>query len=133
MKKVRELEKKRGKNYYKADWDLINKKFIEMNLPKKEIDSIKKEIFRKEAISLRLNRAKMTIREFEPLSIIGKGAFGEVRICRHKETNEIVAIKRLKKLEMCEKNQILHVRTEKELLSEAKNEWIVDLKYSFQA
>jgi len=103
-----------------------------MNIPKREIDVIKKEILHKEAISLRMNRTKMNITEFEPLSIIGKGAFGEVRICVHKDTNEVVAIKKLKKQEMCEKNQILHVRTEKELLSEAKNEWIVDLKYSFQ-
>jgi serine/threonine kinase 38 len=103
-----------------------------LNIPKQEIEIIKKEILHKEAINRRLNRTKMTIKEFEPLSIIGKGAFGEVRVCRHKETNEIVAIKKLKKQEMCEKNQVLHVRTEKELLSEAKNEWIVDLKYSFQ-
>ena len=74
----------------------------------------------------------MTIKEFEPLSIVGKGAFGEVRICRHIETNQIFAIKKLKKQEMCEKNQILHVRTEKEVLSEAQNDWIVDLKFSFQ-
>ena len=105
----------------------------ERNITKNVIESIKREILHKEAISLRLKRAKMTIKEFEPLSIIGKGAFGEVRICRYKYTNEIVAIKKLKKQEMCDKNQIIHVRTEKELLSEAKNEWIVDLKFSFQA
>ena len=26
----------------------------------------------------------MSIREFEPLTIIGRGAFGEVRVCRQK-------------------------------------------------
>ena len=30
------------------------------------------------------------------------------------------------------KNQVLHIRSEKEILSEAKSDWIVDLKYSFQ-
>ena len=38
----------------------------------------------------------------------------------------------MKKEEMYKKNQILHVRAEKEVLSEAKIPWIVDLKYSFQ-
>lgn len=33
---------------------------------------------------------------------------------------------------MLNKNQILHIRAEKDILSEAHNEWIVDLKYSFQ-
>ena len=41
---------------------------------------------------------------FEPLRVIGKGAFGEVRVCRIKETSEVVAVKKLKKLEMLKKN-----------------------------
>jgi serine/threonine kinase 38 len=36
--------------------------------------------------------------------MIGKGAFGEVRVCRNKETNEIVAVKKIKKVEMIKKN-----------------------------
>ncbi len=38
----------------------------------------------------------------------------------------------MKKEEMHKKNQVLHVRAERDVLSEAKNEWIVDLKFSFQ-
>lgn len=74
----------------------------------------------------------MTIRDFEPIHIIGKGGFGEVRVCTHKETGEIVAIKKMKKEEMHNKNQVLHVRAERDVLSEAHNPWIVELKYSFQ-
>jgi len=39
----------------------------------------------------------MSLKDFEPLQIIGRGAFGEVRICRIKETGEVVAMKKLKK------------------------------------
>lgn len=46
----------------------------------------------------------MSVKDFEPLSIIGRGAFGEVRICRYKETGEVVAMKRMKKQEMVNKN-----------------------------
>ena len=75
----------------------------------------------------------MTIREFESIAIIGKGAFGEVRICRHIQNDyEIFAIKKMKKEEMHTKNQIHHIRADRDVLSEAHNEWIVDLKYSFQ-
>ena len=73
----------------------------------------------------------MSIREFEPLSIIGRGAFGEVRVCRQKETGSIVAVKKMRKEDMIKKNQLMHVRTEKEILT-ADNPWIVKLKYSFQ-
>lgn len=74
----------------------------------------------------------MTIRDFESLAIIGRGAFGEVRVCKHIATGDIVAIKKMKKEEMHNKNQVLHVRVERDVLSEAKNPWIVDLKFSFQ-
>ena len=74
----------------------------------------------------------MNIRDFEPLAIIGRGAFGEVRVCKFKETEEIFAIKKMKKSEMRSKNQILHIRAEKEVLAEANDQWIVGLNYSFQ-
>ena len=80
---------------------------------------------------MRQQRKKMNIREFEPLAIIGRGAFGEVRVCRQKNTGDIVAIKKMRKEDMLKKNQLIHVRTEKEIMT-ADNPWIVKLKYSFQ-
>jgi len=38
----------------------------------------------------------------------------------------------MRKDEMYKKNQILHVRAERDVLSEAKIPWIVELRYSFQ-
>ena len=38
----------------------------------------------------------------------------------------------MKKEDMLSKNQIMHVRTEREILTSAKIPWIVNLKYSFQ-
>ncbi len=75
----------------------------------------------------------MTIRDFLPVKIIGKGAFGEVRLVRHKKTGEVLAMKKMKKSEMVAKHQIQHVKAEKDVLSMAQNPWIVDLRYSFQA
>ena len=49
-------------------------------------------------------RYKISVKDFEPLHIIGRGAFGEVRICIFKQTNEVVAIKKMKKSEMISKN-----------------------------
>ena len=72
------------------------------------------------------------MRDYQPLAIIGRGAFGEVRVCRHKKTKEVVAIKKLKKFEMINKNQVKHVRAERDILTVADNEWVVELKASFQ-
>ena len=104
----------------------------QLNLGEEEATKIKEEILHKEGENLRKKRKKISIFDFEPLKIIGKGAFGEVRVCRYIPNNTIVAIKKMKKEEMHKKNQVLHVRAERDVLSEAKNEWIVDLKFSFQ-
>ncbi len=104
----------------------------QLNLAEDEATKIKEEILHKEGENLRKKRKKITIFDFEPLKIIGKGAFGEVRVCKYIPNGSIVAIKKMKKEEMHKKNQVLHVRAERDVLSEAKNEWIVDLKFSFQ-
>jgi len=77
-------------------------------------------------------RKKISTRDFEPHNIIGRGAFGEVWIARHIESGEVVAIKRMKKAEMINKNQVNHIKSEREVLVKARNSWIVDLKFSFQ-
>ena len=76
----------------------------EMHLSNQEKDLIKQEILTKESENYRMQRAKITIKDFIPLAIIGRGAFGEVRVCRSRKTNEIVAIKKMKKTEMIYKN-----------------------------
>ena len=120
-KKNEEKERKEG-------WDLLKAKMDLLNLTPHEKELIKQDVLHKEAELNRKTRKKITIFEYEPLDIIGRGAFGEVRICRHKSSGEVVAIKKLKKKEMLMKNQITHVRAEKDILSNADIPWIVDLK-----
>lgn len=96
-----------------------------------EQELIKQDILHKEAELNRKMRKKISTRDFDPLSIIGRGAFGEVRICRHIESGEVVAVKRMKKHEMINKNQVNHIKAEREVLVKAKNVWIVELKFSF--
>lgn len=76
-------------------------------------------------------RKKLTPHDFEPIAIIGRGAFGEVRLCRWKENGELVAIKKMAKTDMIVKNQIQHIRAERDVLAKADMKWIVELKCSF--
>jgi len=86
-----------------------------------------------ETAHLRASRQKLGVRDFEPLDIIGRGAFGEVRVCRERESGEVYAMKTLCKAEMVARNQVMHVRAELDVLSEtSQSEWLVQLHYSFQ-
>ncbi|EGR33665.1 protein kinase domain protein [Ichthyophthirius multifiliis] len=126
--KIKILEKER-----KDNWEAIKTKISELNLSSQQSQQIINKIKQQEAQNMRLMRKKITANDFEPLSIIGKGAFGEVRICKCKHTQEIVAIKKMKKSEMIYKNQVSHVIAERDVLALANNiSWIVELKNSFQ-
>ncbi|XP_024383390.1 uncharacterized protein [Physcomitrium patens] len=91
-----------------------------------------KDLERKETEFMRLQRHKMGVEDFELLTIIGRGAFGEVRLCRAKATGEVYAMKKLKKSEMLLRGQVEHVRAERNLLAEVDSHCIVKLLYSFQ-
>mmetsp|Transcript_5693 Transcript_5693/g.5613 ORF Transcript_5693/g.5613 Transcript_5693/m.5613 type:complete len:252 (-) Transcript_5693:61-816(-) len=104
----------------------------DMRLSLTEQELIKQEILHQEAEALRKKRQKITVLDFESLAIIGKGAYGEVRLCRVKASGEIVAMKKMKKAEMKFKNQVKHIKAERDILATANNPWIVGLKYSFQ-
>lgn len=70
--------------------------------------------------------------DFEALAVVGKGAFGEVRLVRLKDTGEVFAMKSLIKDAMIKKNQVGHVRSERNALVSSDNPWVVKLHYSFQ-
>ena len=89
------------------------------------------KILKENRIISRRNRQKISAKNFIPVKIIGKGAFGEVRLCKDYEGN-YVAIKKLKIDDMISKNQIKHILAEREILLKAKNKWVVNLKACFK-
>ena len=81
---------------------------------------------------LRLKRARLGVEDFEPFKVIGRGAFGEVRLVQKKDTGHVYAMKILRKADMVEKEQVAHVRAERDILVEADHQWVVKMYYSFQ-
>lgn len=84
---------------------------------------------------------RLTGHSFENIKVIGRGAFGEVRLVSMKRSKKLFAMKILDKSKMVEKHQIAHVRSERDVLAEnnnhhafsqQKNPWVVSLYYSFQ-
>ena len=73
-----------------------------------------------------------SISNYETIKVIGKGASGEVRLCRNIKTNNITVIKRVKKQDIYNKKQIENIINEKYALSIIKNEFVTSLISAFQ-
>lgn len=114
------------------NWNELSRKIDEIGLSESEQKMIKEDYQHEEARRLREQRRPVTVYDFEALTIIGRGAFGEVRVVRHKETSQIFALKKVNKGEMVKKNQVQHVKSERNILALSVNPWIVTLNYTFQ-
>lgn len=87
---------------------------------------------KKESQFLRLRRTKLSLEDFITVKVIGKGAFGEVRLVQKRDTGKIYAMKTLLKSEMYKKDQLAHVKAERDVLAGSDSPWVVSLYYSFQ-
>jgi serine/threonine kinase 38 len=120
------------KNIKNTEMNQIFSKIDSLNISQSQKEQIKQEIHSQESAKYRKLREKQSIRDYTSLAIIGRGAFGEVHVCREKKTGQIVAVKKIRKDVLKIKNQVIHVRNEQLFMSKVKSPWIVELKASFQ-
>lgn len=74
-----------------------------------------------------------SIKDYEILKAISKGAFGSVFLARRKLTGDYVAIKCLKKTDMIAKNQVLNVKSERAvMMRQSDSPYVAQLYSSFQ-
>lgn len=116
---------------------LLEEKMGKLKLTDEEKELRRRALEKKETELMRLRRLRLNVNSFESLKIIGRGAFGEVHLVRMKGTEKVYAMKKLKKTKMIEKDQVAHVRAERNALADAEsayddNPWITRLYYSFQ-
>ncbi|KAF9038430.1 AGC/NDR protein kinase [Panaeolus papilionaceus] len=128
-------------SYYKVAVDTAierNARRIEMETKLSQLhtpDAKEREIrkySRTESQHLRLRRTKIKLSDFRTVKVIGKGAFGEVRLVQKLDTGKVYAMKSLQKAEMLKRDQLAHVRAERDVLAESTSPWVVQLFYSFQ-
>eukprot|EP00029_Vermamoeba_vermiformis_P007388 TRINITY_DN3187_c0_g1_i1.p1 TRINITY_DN3187_c0_g1~~TRINITY_DN3187_c0_g1_i1.p1 ORF type:complete len:508 (-),score=110.40 TRINITY_DN3187_c0_g1_i1:132-1655(-) len=115
---------------------MLEQKMNERALPPEKREDLLNELAKKETEFIRLRRLRLTKNQFESIRIIGRGAFGEVRLVRMRNTGELFAMKTLPKGEILKKDQVTHVRAERDIMAYADlyhhNPWIVKLYFSFQ-
>jgi len=96
---------------------------------KPEINEIKTRNFRSNTY---VPSKDITINDFQKLKLIGKGSFGKVFLVKNIRNNKLYALKILVKDLIRQKRQIIHTKTEREILEKMDHPFIVKLKYAFQ-
>ncbi len=75
-----------------------------------------------------------TIKDFEIIKPISKGAFGSVFLAKKRATGDYYAIKVLKKADMIAKNQITNIKAERmSLMNQAESPFVAKLYFTFQS
>lgn len=79
------------------------------------------------------SEANITLADFEMLKLLGKGSYGKVLLVRKKGTsNQLYAMKVLKKSELVARNQVNNTKTERNILASVNHPNVVKLKFAFQ-
>ena len=86
----------------------------------------------RERALLRKRRLKPKHRDFEMITQVGQGGYGQVFLARKKDTREICALKILNKKLLVKLDETRHVLTERDILTNTRSEWLVKLLYAFQ-
>ncbi|XP_003748638.1 RAC-beta serine/threonine-protein kinase [Galendromus occidentalis] len=76
--------------------------------------------------------SKITLDNFELIRVLGKGTFGKVVLCRERSSDQLYAIKILKKQVVIAKDEVAHTLTESRVLQTTDHPFLIALKYSFQ-
>ncbi|ESO94492.1 hypothetical protein LOTGIDRAFT_215457 [Lottia gigantea] len=79
-----------------------------------------------------LKEKRVRAEDFQKIKVIGRGAFGEVQLVRHISTRKVYAMKLLNKYEMIKRSDSAFFWEEREIMSNANSEWIVQLHFAFQ-
>ncbi|CAM9271430.1 unnamed protein product, partial [Ectocarpus sp. 6 AP-2014] len=107
-----EMEKRRNK---------LEAQMNEMSLSEEQKKTYREELGKMEAQTMRETRKRLSTDDFNSLAIIGRGAFGEVRLVRKKDTGVVWALKSMTKDAMVVKNQVGHVQAERDILAASDN------------
>lgn len=83
--------------------------------------------------SLRARRQRVSVKDFELLKLIGRGAFGEVRLCRERAGGRVFAMKTMRKSLLVEQGKVAHVWAERCAMAEAAHNspWLIQLHHAW--
>lgn len=100
--------------------------------PPEHYEETRKQYLGRERANLRQRRAKLHHGDFQILTQVGQGGYGQVFLAQKRDTREVCALKVMSKKLLYKLDEIRHVLTERDILTSAKSDWLVRLLYAFQ-
>jgi serine/threonine kinase 32 len=74
----------------------------------------------------------VNLNQFRLLRVVGKGAFGKVRIVEKKDTGLTFALKYIRKEEVVRSESVRNIIRERRMLEHLNHPFLCNLRYSFQ-
>ncbi|TVY58963.1 Serine/threonine-protein kinase sid2 [Lachnellula suecica] len=100
--------------------------------PEEDYNPVWQKYTGRERANLRKRRVRLRQGDFQILTQVGQGGYGQVFLAQKKDTREVCALKVMSKKLLFKLDEVRHVLTERDILTNAKSEWLVRLLYSFQ-
>ncbi|KAF2462969.1 kinase-like protein [Lindgomyces ingoldianus] len=100
--------------------------------PDTEYNEALNQYLGRERANLRKRRTRLRQGDFQILTQVGQGGYGQVYLAQKKDTREVCALKVMSKKLLFKLDEVRHVLTERDILTTAKSEWLVRLLYAFQ-
>ena len=100
--------------------------------PEEEYEAARHKYLGRERANLRKRRTRLRHGDFQILTQVGQGGYGQVYLAAKKDTREVCALKVMSKKLLFKLDEIRHILTERDILTAAKSEWLVKLLYAFQ-
>jgi cell cycle protein kinase DBF2 len=100
--------------------------------PEEEYQASLTQYLGRERANLRKRRTRLHHGDFQILTQVGQGGYGQVYLAQKKDTREVCALKVMSKKLLFKLDEVRHVLTERDILTNAKSEWLVRLLYAFQ-
>ncbi|KAM3931397.1 rho-associated protein kinase 2 isoform 3-T4 [Leptodactylus fuscus] len=113
--------------------DGLNSLVLDLDFPalrkNKNIDNF---LNRYEKVVGDVRNLQMKAEDYDVVKVIGRGAFGEVQLVRHKNTQKVYAMKLLSKFEMIKRSDSAFFWEERDIMAFANSPWVVQLYCAFQ-
>lgn len=111
---------------------IFNERMENLNLSSEDKEQLQHQFSEEESHFSRLSRTRLKSARYQRIKLIGRGGYGDVWLVQDSTTSELFALKVLQKSDIILKDQLVNVRTERDILSTTSNPWVVQLMYSFQ-
>uniref|UniRef100_A0A8C7YL07 non-specific serine/threonine protein kinase n=1 Tax=Oryzias sinensis TaxID=183150 RepID=A0A8C7YL07_9TELE len=113
--------------------DSLNALVLDLDYPAlRKNKNIETFLNRYEKVVEELRDLQMKSEDFEKVKVIGRGAFGEVQLVRHKASQKVYAMKLLSKFEMIKRSDSAFFWEERGIMAFANSPWVVQLCCAFQ-